>query len=597
MRSFAPHIQAVIQSATTRFTARRLRALAVAAALIAVLAMVSLPALWACPFCSAVSVTMGEELKGATAGVVVKLKKLPQPQPAPDPTKPPVLSDSLAKFEIVQVLKGGDIEIETPTGLKKLADVREIDVTYFGQDEIGRAFLIMGIDAPKIAWNTPIGLTELAVEYVSKLPGLPENGPDRLAYFQEYLENPEELIARDSYDEFAKCTYAEIKGLKERMHHDKLVGWIKSPEVTPSRRRLYLCMLGVCGSEADLPMLEETIRSDNRDMKTALDAVIGAYLMLKGEAGVPLVEEQFLTNKDADYTDVYAAITAIRILGQEETGIPRQRLVAALRHMLDRPKYADMVIADLARWEDWESMDRLVTLFKDATPETNWVRVPVIHFLKACPLPEAQRYIDELAKIDPDAVKRASSYFPLSAPKVPPPSDAAADAATDGGEAGGAAAGSDTTGSGAALTPSSGAPGDDLPLPPPPVAEPEDGPVSARRAPAANSQQATEHTSSADVAAAMAAGAIDEGPAAGAAVTNKNEDAKHDDAKSAPAVASKTPARDELEEEERAAAPLAPQPLPVIAPWKMVVYTLGAAAVLLALYFAILGRQRGPARS
>ena len=577
---------------TSYSSSRRLWNVSVGTALIAGIALLSLPVLWACPFCSAVSVTMGEELKGATAGVVVKLKKLPEPQAAPDPTKPPVLSDSLAKFEIVQVLKGGDIEIETPTGLKKLSDVREIDVTYFGQDEIGRAFLIMGIDAPKIAWNTPIGLTERAVKYVSKLPELAESGPDRLVYFQEYLEDPEELIARDSYDEFAKAPFNEIKALKPRMHHDKLVGWIKSPEVTPSRRRLYLTMLGVCGSDADLPMLEETIRSDNRDMKTALDAVIGAYLMLRGEAGVPLIEEQFLTNKDADYTDVYAAITAIRIMGQEETDIPRARLVAALRHMLDRPKYADMVIADLARWEDWDSIDRLVTLFKDATPETNWVRVPVIHFLKACPKPEAQRYIDELAKIDPDAVKRASSYFPLSAPKVPPPSDAAADAGTDGGEAGGAAAGSDTTGSGAALAPSA-APGEDIPLPPPPVAEPEEGPISARRAPAAD----TEHTSSADVAAAMAAGATDEEPPAGAAVTSRNEGAKIEKADGAPALASKTPARDEFEEEERAAAPITPQPLPVIAPWKMVVYPLGAAAVLLALYVVILGRRQGPVRS
>jgi hypothetical protein len=90
----------------------------------------------------------------------------------------------------------------------------------------------------------------------------------------------------------------------------------------------------------------------------------------------------------------------------------------------------------------------------------------------------------------------------------------------------------------------------------------------------------------------MAAGAVDEVPASGAAATNKN-----DESKTKPAVASKTPARDEFEEEERAAAPITPQPLPVIAPWKMVVYPLGAAVVLLALYVVILGRRQGPARS
>ena len=33
--------------------------------------------------------------------------------------------------------------------------------------------------------------------------------------------------------------------------------------------------------------------------------------------------------------------------------------------MLDRPQLADLVIPDLARWEDWSVMDRLVELFKN----------------------------------------------------------------------------------------------------------------------------------------------------------------------------------------------------------------------------------------
>ncbi|MGE0534643.1 MAG: hypothetical protein AB7O68_06685 [Pirellulales bacterium] len=574
----------------TNLGSRRFRGLALIATLVALLVAISLPRLSACPFCSAVSVTLGEELKGATAGVIVKLKKLPAPQSAPDPTKPPVLTDSLARFEIVKVLKGGDVEIETPAGLKKLADVREIEVTYFGQDEIGRSFLIMGIDAPKIAWNTPIALTDQAVDYVSKLPELPESGPDRLAYFQEYLEYPEEMIARDSYDEFAKCTFTEVKGLKDRMHHDQLVEWIKSPQVPPSRRRLYLTMLGVCGSEADLPLLEETIRSDNRDLKTALDAVIGCYLMLKGEAGLPLVEDRFLTKKDADYTDTYAAITAIRIIGQEDIGIPRQRLIEALRHMLDRPQYADLVIADLARWEDWDSMDRLVQLFKDATDDTNWVRVPVIHFLKACPLPEAKAQIDELAKIDPDAVKRANSFFPLAAPKVPPPDDTVTDNnATQDGEAATAPA-SDTTDSGASTTSDAEAAAEDD-LPPPPVADPEDTPVSARRAPAAPERP----TTTADVAAAMAAGATEDLSPSNSQTDSESKSGDRTDEDTAVAATMPTDEFDSEEEEESAA--LAPRPLPVIATWKVIAIPLAAGAILLAVYMTLLGRRRGPAGS
>ncbi len=174
------------------------------------------------------------------------------------------------------------------------------------------------------------------------------------------------------------------------MNHDKLVEWIKSPKIPVSRRRLYLTMLGVCGTQDDMPMLEEMIKSKDRQTKGALDALVAAYLTLKGPDGMPLVEDLFLKNKDAEYTDTYATIMALRFHGTEEKIIPRDRLLEGLRLMLDRPQLADLVIPDLARWEDWSVMDRLVELFKNSDDESSWVRVPVVNYLRACPLPEAK---------------------------------------------------------------------------------------------------------------------------------------------------------------------------------------------------------------
>ncbi len=113
-------------------------------------------------------------------------------------------------------------------------------------------------------------------------------------------------------------------------------------------------------------MLEEMIKSKDRQTKGALDALVAAYLTLKGPDGMPLVEDLFLKNKDAEYTDTYATIMALRFHGTEEKIIPRERLLAGIRLMLDRPQLADLVIPDLARWEDWSVMDRLVELFKNA---------------------------------------------------------------------------------------------------------------------------------------------------------------------------------------------------------------------------------------
>ena len=56
----------------------------------------------------------------------------------------------------------------------------------------------------------------------------------------------------------------------------------------------------------------------------------------------------------------------------------------------------DLVITDLTRWEDWDSMPRLVKLFEEADSETSWVRVPVIHYLRACPLDEAKINLTKL---------------------------------------------------------------------------------------------------------------------------------------------------------------------------------------------------------
>lgn len=354
---------------------------------------------YACPFCSAQSQTFSEEMDSMDAVVIAKLVMRP---PAENDSQD--LEVAKAQFEIVEVIKGKS----------EVGNQTQIETLYFGNGKVGQAFLIMGVDPPKLMWSTPLRLTESARNYISKLPTIPQKGPKRLQFFQGYLEDKDEMLARDAYDEFAKAAYDQLKQLKPHMNRDQLIEWIKSEDVPASRRRLYLTMLGVCGGMQDLAMLEEMMRSSDRKKKAGLDAMIGCYLTLAGEKGMPLVEELFLKNKKAEYADTYAAIMALRFHGTEADIIPKERVVEGLRHMLDRPKLADLVIPDLARWQDWSVMPKLVKLFKDADEKSSWVRVPVINYLRACPLPEAKKYIAELEKVDPAAVKRANTFFPFS---------------------------------------------------------------------------------------------------------------------------------------------------------------------------------------
>jgi hypothetical protein len=384
-----------------------LRSLTVIASLTLVIAVLNVPqraaanhteanlSLAACPFCSAVAMTFSDQLNSNDIAVVAKLVEIPPPNDDPNADFPK------AKFVIEQVLKGK----------KFVGDSMTFKTQLVGNYPLGQKFLVMGVDPPKVSWTTPMKASERVFKYLSDIQALPEKGPERLVFFQNYFEDKESVLAFDAYDEFAQAPYEDLIAMKDQMDREKLIGWIKNPETSVSRRRLYFTMLGVCGKPEDTQLLEELINSGSRKKRAGLDALIACYLTLKGEAGVDLIETTFLEDQEVDYVDTLAAVSALRFHGTEVDLIPKKRIVIAIRHLLDRPKMADMIIPDLARWKDWSVMERLVQMFKDADSDSNWLRVPVITYLRACPKPEAKEYIEELRKIDPESVQRADFFL------------------------------------------------------------------------------------------------------------------------------------------------------------------------------------------
>ncbi|MDA7978850.1 MAG: hypothetical protein MPJ50_08785 [Pirellulales bacterium] len=351
-----------------------------------------------CPFCNPVALTLSEEMATRDVAVVAELLA--------DPPAPPEANDEVAakaQFAVHHVLKGADFVSAGENATK-------FGAYYYGAGKKGDLFLMMTLEGDNEDWNIPIPLNERCAAYVRELPGLPESGADRLAFFQDYFEDEETLLARDAYDEFARAAYEDVIALKDRMQRQKLLAWIADPEIVTSRRRLYLTMLGVCGTKDDAEAIRQFIAEKKDDSSSGLDAAIACYLSLAGADGMPFVEKNFLANHDAPYTQTYSAIMALRFHGTSENRIPLDRVKQGMRLMLDRPQLADLVIPDLARWEDWTITDKLVTLFKDADEETSWVRVPVVQYLLANPDPKMATLISELEKIDSDAVRRAKFF-------------------------------------------------------------------------------------------------------------------------------------------------------------------------------------------
>lgn len=360
------------------------------------LGLVQAPRAWGCPFCNAVSQTLRQEMAAMDAVVIAEAAQS-------DATRDKATGDVLMR--VTHVLKNNS--------LVKVGD--EVNATYYGDVVSGRQFMLSGVDPPELLWSC-LPLSDKAATYVKMIPELAEDPVERLKFYYGYLQDNDSMLSRDAYDEFAVAPYDVILKLKPEVDRDELVGWLNEPELPTDRKRLYLTLLGVVGDESHLPMLEKRLRSTQKSTRGGLDALIACYLTLAGEPGLPLINELFLSNEKASYADTYSAIMAIRFHGTEGDVIARSALMESLHPVLDRPDLADLVIPDLARWKDWSLVDRMVRLFTESDPENNWVRVPVVNYLRACPLPAADEALAKLAEMDPESVRRANAFFSIPVP-------------------------------------------------------------------------------------------------------------------------------------------------------------------------------------
>ena len=350
----------------------------------------------ACPLCGPSLQSIADDVAGANAVVVARFV-----------SAIPVSEEDAPGQKAVQVtLKIVDV-IKGEAQLK----ATNISSVYYGQLQPGDLFLLLAIRRDRLEWTTPLKISERTRSYLPQLSKLPKDGSERLAFFLTYLEDDDALLAQDACREFVKAPYATIRVLADRLPREKLLRWVETPRVA-GHRQLYFMLLGLCGEWRDLPRLEAMLRSTPGKPKTGVDAMIACYLSIAGEDGLPLVEELFLKNTKAAFPDTYAAMMAIQFHITEAKILPRDRLLSALRSVLERPQIADLVIPPLVHCQDWSCVDKLAELFKAADDKSNFVKLPIINYLRVCPLPEAKQRLAELEKLDPETVQRAITMFP-----------------------------------------------------------------------------------------------------------------------------------------------------------------------------------------
>lgn len=375
-----------------------------------------------CPFCPPASVTLSEQVAESDAVVLGSWVKVTKTGSAD-------ASEAVTMFEAVSILK--DFR-------EAFKDGSHITVPEEVQGQAGNLFLLFGKilerDSDVLTWETPKPISEIGFQYVKQAPAPETPKEKRLRYFLKFLEYPDPLLSDDAYSEFAGASYDDLVLIKEAFSREKLRKWINDDNTLASRLGLYGLMLGLCGSEDDVKLLEAKILDEADKTRLGIDGIMGGYLLLTGEKGMDLLEKTKIQNPKSPLADVHAAMAAFRFFWQFGQGIiPKDRLKSAVRKLLDRPEVADMAIADLSRWKDWSIQDRLMDLYKTGDPSNPLgeisTRQSVIRYMIASTLdlPETgdvpphvlkgKKHLETLRMLDPKAVERAERLMLPTNPK------------------------------------------------------------------------------------------------------------------------------------------------------------------------------------
>ena len=152
--------------------------------------------------------TLSQEIEGADVALIAELiQPMPTSERRPARRRRPPPSSASSR---------------SSAATSELAGAKEIDVVYFGDESPRQEVHDHGprrrhrpgprLDDARAALDRAPSTTS------SKLPTVPAEGADRLAFFQDYLEDDDPLLAQDAYDEFARTPYAEVIELGPRMN-------------------------------------------------------------------------------------------------------------------------------------------------------------------------------------------------------------------------------------------------------------------------------------------------------------------------------------------------------------------------------------------
>ncbi|QDT40259.1 hypothetical protein Pan241w_03150 [Gimesia alba] len=373
------------------------------------LVIISAQNLRACPFCPGPSKPLTEQLSQADVAVLASWVE------AEEGT---LEQSGKTVFEIKELVR-------QPQNANFKAGTR-VTIQRHYPGKTGALFLLLGSRGAQIKWDDPIEVTEASFRYITQAPGLEQATTQRLKYFLKFLEHPDQTIANDAFAEFANAPFEHITPLAQELPREKLQSWLASSKTPVPRLGLYGLLMGLCGQESEIAFMEQKINEPAEELRLGIGGLISGYLMLTGAEGLTKIEQSKFRAKEVAFSETYAAMQALSFIWTfGNHNIKKDRLRASMRLLLDRPELADLAVANLARWEDWSVMDRLMELYGQEDYQNRSVKKAIIRYLMvaakgkqqsgegpdAATVEKARQRLDKLRNEDPATVKSAERFF------------------------------------------------------------------------------------------------------------------------------------------------------------------------------------------
>jgi hypothetical protein len=305
----------------------------------------------ACPFCGIIELTLRERIETPDFSLLVEW--VSGEEGNIDTGVP-----ASTTFRVLKVWRG-----ETTIG-------QSLTIDHFHEGTPGERSLLIGNTVEEVVrWDRTIPLTPAALEYVDNLPSSEASIDERLQHAFAHLESEDTLIANDAFSVVGSAKYEQLAAAREHLDADSLRRWVHDPETLVMRLGVYGMLLGLVGSEQDIPRMHQRIFATDadRDIRVGIDGVMGGYLLLSGAEGLAELERAYLADPQASQDNVNAVTSALRFMWEYGEGkIPADRLRHSMRLALQHEETLEIAIVDLARWQDWAVTPQIVALYPDA---------------------------------------------------------------------------------------------------------------------------------------------------------------------------------------------------------------------------------------